>query len=335
MEAGDKVRAGDVLMKLKTTTVDASIISAQADLATAQKDLEDLLSTSNTDQAQAVIDLKDAQDSYDKAVTYLHYLQTSKKVPLTDVRGYVETKMNSWLYVYKTKLHKGPAPQDWIVEAQNDLALKKAKLEAAQHTYDRLKDGPNAQDVTAAQAKVDAAKATVDSMSVVAPFDGEVLYIENQPGQVVETGDSAADVANLDHLYIETQVDESDSTNVKVGDPVTATLDAVPDLNLTGKVAAIDPVGESTSGVVKYTVRVDVAQPKDHAFLPLGATANVTIQVKPATTALAVPTTFVQNDSKGEYLLVMQADGSTKRVDVVTSTIQGDLVIVTGDLKEG
>jgi multidrug efflux pump subunit AcrA (membrane-fusion protein) len=32
---------------------------------------------------------------------------------------------------------------------------------------------------------------------------------------------------------------------------------------------------------------------------------------------------------------VVQADGSTKRVDVETGTIVDDLVVVTGELKEG
>lgn len=335
VKAGDKVKAGDVLMKLKTTSVDASIISAQADLANAQKDLEDLLSSSDTDLAQAVIDLKNAQEDNDKAERYLHYLQTSKKVPQTETTAYTESRVNSWMYVYRTRIYKGPAPQDWITDAENDLALKKAKLEEAQHTYDRLKDGPNAQDVIAAQAKVDAAQATVDSMSILTPFDGQVLYIENQPGDVVKTGDAALDLANLEHLYIETQVDESDIANVKMDQPITATLDAVPNITLTGKVAAIDPVGQESSGIVKYTVLVDIDKPAGDVFLPLGSTANVTIQVKEATTALAVPANLVENDSQGEYVLVMQADGSIKRVQVVTGKIVGDLVTVTGDLKEG
>ncbi|HET9914809.1 MAG TPA: efflux RND transporter periplasmic adaptor subunit [Anaerolineales bacterium] len=335
VEAGDKVKEGDVLMKLQTTTVDASIISAQADLATAQKDLDDLLSSSSTDLAQAVIDLRNAQETYDKAEDYLHYLQTSKKVPQTETRTDTLVRSNSWMYVYKTKVYKGPAPADWIIEADNDLALKKAQLEDAQYTYDRLKDGPNAQDVVAAQAKVDAAQATVDSMSIIAPFDGQVLYIESQPGDLVETGTSAADLANLDHLYIESQVDESDIASVKVDQSITSTLDAMPDLELTGKVVAIDPVGEEDSGLVKYTVLIDIDKVAEDIFLPLGSTANVTIQVKEAATSLAVPINMVQNDSKGEYVLMVQADGSTKRVDVVTGMIADDLVTVTGDLKEG
>lgn len=335
VKAGDQVKAGDVLMKLKTTSVDASIISAQADLINAQKDLDDLLSSSDTDLAQTVVDLRDAQEAYDKAEDYLHYLQTNKKIPQTETRAYTQTRQNSWMYVYKTKLYKGPAPEDWITEAENDLSLKKAQLEDAQHTYDRLKDGPNAQDVEAAQAKVDAAQATVDSMSIIAPFDGQVLYVETQPGDVVETGTAAIDIANLDHLYIEAQVDETDIAQVDVDDPITATLDAVEGIELTGKVAAVDPVGQEDSGVVKYTVLIEVDKAAEDVFLPLGATANVTIQVEPATTALAVPTTMVQHDSKGDYVLVLQSNGSAKRVDVETGTIEGDQVIVTGDLKEG
>ncbi len=136
-------------------------------------------------------------------------------------------------------------------------------------------------------------------------------------------------------LYIDAQVDESDIANVQVGAPITATLDAVPGLQLTGEVAAINPVGEKNSGLVKYTVRIAIDKVAGVDFLPLGATANVTIQVKPAATALGVPTSFVKNDSKGEYVLVKQPDGSAKRVDVVTSTIVGDHVVVTGTLKLG
>jgi hypothetical protein len=33
--------------------------------------------------------------------------------------------------------------------------------------------------------------------------------------------------------------------------------------------------------------------------------------------------------------MVLQVDGSTKRVNVISNTIIGDLVTVSGDLKEG
>ena len=334
VKAGEEIQEGDILMKLKTTSVSSSIISAQADLITAQKELDDLLSSSDTELAQAVIDLKDAKEAYDRAANYLEYLQNSKKVPQTQTKIFIESKRNSWQYVYKTKTFKGPAPEDWIVEAENDLALKKAEYEDAERAYDRLKDGPNAQDLLAAQAKVDAAQATVDSMSIIAPFDGEVLYVESQPGNVVDTSTTAIHLAALDHLLIETQVDELDISKVKLGNPITATLDAVPGISLTGMVTAINPVGEEVSGLVKYTVRVDLDEVDAVSTLPLGATASVTIQVTDPSAALAVPITAIQNDSNGEYVWVIR-NGQPVRVDAVGGEILGEFVAVTGDLKEG
>jgi len=61
----------------------------------------------------------------------------------------------------------------------------------------------------------------------------------------------------------------------------------------------------------------------------------VVIQIKDASATLAVPITAIQNDSNGEYVWVIQNDGSTSRVDIVGGSIVGELVAVTGDLKEG
>ncbi|RPJ23075.1 MAG: HlyD family efflux transporter periplasmic adaptor subunit [Chloroflexi bacterium] len=335
VKAGDQVKAGDILMKLNPGSVSSNVNSAQADLANAQKDLDTLLSSSSTDLAQAVIDLKDAKQAYDEAASYLKYLQTSQKVPQTYTKIFIEETRGQWKYRYKTRDFKAPAPADWIADAEDDLALKKAQLEDAQRTYDSLKDGANVQDVTATQAKIDAAQATVDSMSIIAPFDGQVLYVESQPEDVVTTESTALNMADLDHPYIEAQIGEADIASLKVGNPVTATLDAVPDVKLTGQVAAINALGKEDAGLVEYTVRIDVDKVAENVSLPLGSTANVTIQVKEAARSLAVPITVIQNESKGEYVLVVQADGSTKRVDVVSGMIVGNLVIVTGDLQEG
>ena len=336
VKTGDQVKAGDKLATLRTSSVNSSVISAHSDLASAQTALADVLNSTDKNLAQAVIDLRTAQEAYDKASYYLKYLQNSSKVPQTEIRrSSIKQRRAGWELVFKTREFKGPASEDWVTEAKNDLALKKAQLEDAQATYDRYKNGPDGQAVAAAQAKVDASQAVVDSMSILAPFDGEVLYVQSQPNDAVNTDTMALNMADLDHLYIESQVDESDVSNIKVGDPITATLDAVPGLQLTGKVAAIDQLGQVVSNSVQYTVRIDVDKVAGNAFLPLGATTNVTIQVKPATKQLTVPITVIQNDSQGEYVMVVQPNGPAKRVDVVSSTIVGDHVVVTGDLKEG
>ncbi len=332
VKPGDFVKAGDILVTLDPTSTSASIVSAQADLVTAQKNLEDILN-SGTDLAQAAIDLKDATEEYDDAVYYLRYLQVDTKVPQTTYGAKLVQSNNGWKYEYTAENFKGPAPEDWIVEAENDLALKKAELEDAQREYDRLLVGDTSSDVIAAQAKVDAAQATVNSLSIIAPFDGEVLSVDHRVGDVVDTGELSVNIADMDHLYVETQVDESDIANVKLGNQAEVTLDAVPDLRLTGSVVSINPVGEVVGGLVKYTVRVELDSVQD-AFLPLGSTANVVIKLSDAQAALAVPIVAIQNDSQGEYVWAVR-DGAAVRVNVAGGAIVGELVVVTGALQEG
>ena len=328
VKSGDFVKTGDVLLALQPSSTSASIVSAKADLIQAQKDLETLLK-SDTDRAQAAIDLQDAKDAYKKAKDWR-----------VSLNGKIWLKNVTYKYVMgrqiaDEKSYRGYADAGTIADADRDLALKMAELEDAQRTNDRLMDGPNSQDVLAAQAKVDAAQATVNSLNIIAPFDGQILSVENHTGDTVNAGDLSINLADMNHLYVVAQIDESDIAKVKVGNKVTATLDAVPNLTLTGKVTAVNPVGEEVSGIIKYEVHIDLDKVADGTFVPLGTTVDTVIQVKEASTALAIPITAIQNDDKGEYVWLIKEDGSTTRVDVVGGSIVGDLVTVTGNLKEG
>ena len=334
VKVGDLVKAGDILLTLQPSSTSANIVAAQADLINTQQELDNLL-MSGTAFAQAEVDLKEAQEAFEKADYYLKYLNNDVKVPQTLYTAKLVATQNGWEYKYELKNFKGPAPDDWIVDAENDLALKKAQLEDAQREYDRLLAGEDSADVTAARIEVEAARTTVYSLNIIAPFNGQVLSVDNRVGDTVNTGELSVNLADMNHLYVETQVDESDVANVKLGNQAEVTLDAVSGITLTGKVTAINPVGEVVSGLVKYTVRVDLDKVNDKTFMPLGTTANVVIKTRGAAATLAVPIAAIQNDTNGEYVWVIQTDGSTARVDVVSGSIIGDLVAVTGDLKEG
>lgn len=205
-------------------------------------------------------------------------------------------------------------------------------MDASQAAYETLVT-PNPDDLASAQAQVDAAQATIDRLSIIAPFDGEVLAIEQHPGDVVSTGTIAITLADRSNLYIDTQVDEADISQVAVGNSAAITMDAMPGVTLNGTVIFINPVGEIVSGLIKYHVRVELAPLEDPVLL--GATADVTIQVSEAQDALAVPASAVQSDNAGEYVTVVETDGSTRRVTVQSGESVGDLVIVTGDLQAG
>jgi multidrug resistance efflux pump len=273
VEEGQVVKKGQPLIRLGDQ-LDTQYAAAQLELVSAQKALNDLLNTSGADLAQAVIDLKQAKEDFDKAADYLNYLENSKKVPQSETKLFLETKRNSWMYVYKTKTFKGPAPEDWIIEAQNDLALKKAKLDEAQNTYDRMKGGADADQLAVLQARLDAAKAGVAAFEVIAPFDGVVAEMNAKQGGSINAGESAVTIADFSSWLVKTtDLTEIDVVELAEGQPVTVTLDALPDVELKGKILSIGQNYSENQGDVVYEVTILLTD--THPNMRWGMTAAV------------------------------------------------------------
>jgi len=273
VKEGEQVEKGQPLIRLGDES-DTNYAAAQLELVSAQKDLNDLLNSSGADLAQVVIDLKDAKEAYDKAEDYLHYLQNSKKVPQSETKLFLETKRSSWMYVYKTKTFKGPAPEDWIIEAQNDLALKKAKLDEAQRAYDRMKGGADADQLAVLQARLDAAKAGVAAFEVIAPFDGVVAELNAKEGSSINAGQSAVTIEDFSSWLVKTKdLTEIDVVKLAEGQPVTVTLDALPDVQLKGKILSIGQNYSENQGDIVYEVTILLTD--THPTLRWGMTAAV------------------------------------------------------------
>jgi len=141
-------------------------------------------------------------------------------------------------------------------------------------------------------------------------------------------------LADRSQLYVDVQVDESDISQVSLGDPVTLTFDSLPGLTLNGAVTEVVPIGEVVQGLVKYTVRVtfESTDPK----VLLGMTVNTSIVTETIENALAVPIDAIQQDDDGEYVIRVRSGGAFETVRVVSGDVQdNDLVLVTGDLQPG
>src|SRR6266542_1994684 len=102
IKVGDHVRKGDVLATLAQTSLPQSVISAQADLVNAQQTLADLLK-SDTSRAQALIDLNDAKDAYNLALSSRQSLDGKIKLARSE---YVWMRGHE---VLVTKYYKGYA----------------------------------------------------------------------------------------------------------------------------------------------------------------------------------------------------------------------------------
>ena len=256
----------------------------------------------STDQANKTNAVAKAQEKYDTAVANLNAAQ------------------------------QGPDATRLAV-AQAKAAVAEANLADAQSKLDTLKNGADPNDLISARARLQAAQATVESLTVKAPFDGEVLVVNYHPGDAVSQSLAAVMLANRSQLRVEVPIDEIQISQIQAGDAVTVTLDSLPGLAISGTVGWINPVGSTVQGLVKYTVRVDLAESDPRVLL--GMTANVSIVTDVQAGALAVPLDAVQLDQDSEFVNRVKADGTLERVNVISGQLQGDLVIVAGNLKPG
>jgi len=236
---GGNVNANDVLASLAKTSLPQSVIMAEADLVDAQTALDDLL-TSDTARAQAVIALRDAQEAYDRAANWREELNgriNIKKIVYKRFRGKTFPIL---------KEYRGYADAETIATADEDLALAKAKLDDAQRDFDNLNSG-NSVEIVAAQARVDAAQATLNLARVTAPFAGTVTESHPLAGDQVGAGATAFRLDDLSSLLVDVEVSEVDINSVSVGQPASLSFDAILDKDYHGKVAEVAKTGNNVS----------------------------------------------------------------------------------------
>lgn len=326
VKVGDNVPAGFVMAYLSKTSLPQSIILAEADLASAQKALDDLVN-SDTARAQAVIALRDAQEAYDKAYNWRRELDNDR----ITVKEIVYKRIGG-VTVPQIKEYKTWADEGTKTKAQEDLDLKTGLLEDAQRNLDRLTNG-NSADIIAAQARIDAAQATLNLARVSAPFPGIVTESYPLPGDQVSAGATAFRVDDLSKLLVDVDVSEVDINSVSVGQPVMLTFDAILGNDYHGEIVEVAQTGTSIQGVVNFKVTVELTD-ADSLVKP-GMTAAVNITVKELQDVILIPNRAVRL-SDGNRVVYLLVDGQPVKTTVrLGSSSESMSVIISGDIKEG
>jgi len=150
-------------------------------------------------------------------------------------------------------------------------------------------------DVAVAQANVDQAQLNLSYTRIVAPVEGTVGQRTVRPGAYVSAGSRLLAVVPLQQLYITANYLETQLTDVRPGQKVSVTVDALPDKTFTGRIDSIAPAtgatfsaispdnatGNYTKVVQRLPVKIvlDAGQP-DLAQLRVGMSAIPHIQTQ-------------------------------------------------------
>ena len=190
----------------------------------------------------------------------------------------------------------------------------------------------------AAQISLYKAKQEIMKTAIIAPSDGSVVSVDLKKSYVLSAQDysskTAVKLVDTNTIRFKGTIDEIDIIKVKSGQPVSITVDAVPDRIFAGKVKFISPYGTAVGKVIKFTMLAEM-DPVD-IQLRGGLRATAEIMASSVKNALLVPVSYIISTPGGS--MVMLADNTTgkaepKRITVGLQNFQ--FAEVTSGLSEG
>jgi HlyD family secretion protein len=255
------------------------LIAAQAEMANAQAAVSQAQAAYDRIKANAdagaypqALALQEATNNLNAATARYQQLQEGA-TPATLAKAYAGVQQ-AQAELDRVKAAARPA----------DLAAAQAEVRRAQAQLELLKAGVSPQDVQAAEAEVAAAQADLAKAEAAlrdtelpAPFAGTLATLDVTVGEQVMAGTPIAQLADLSAWKVETtNLTEISVTRVREGAAASLAFDAVPGLQLGGKVTAIAALGENKQGDMVYTVTI-VPDQAD-ARLRWNMTAQVTFE---------------------------------------------------------
>jgi len=338
VEKADKVKAGQVLVRLEDDEYRANVLSAQGNLEMLKAKLAEAEHGSRPEEiAKAKADLDQARADQENA-----------RVSLERTRGLVHDKISA---------------QQTLDDAQARYDSAVAKVASLDRAYELVKLGPRQEEIDALKAQVDQARGTLDYAQVQldntvirAPIDGTILERNVEQGEFVTTGfvgDKGAkgyvvSLANLRDLQVELDINQNDFAKLGSKQPGVVTTDAYPDRKYEGAITEISPEANRQKATVQ--VKVKILEPDDYLRPEMNASVAFYSPEKPGAAhteskpLVTVPTSAVRDGAVFEVvggkalLKTVKVAGTTSQgVEVTEGLIGGEDVIVNPptSLKDG
>jgi len=159
-----------------------------------------------------------------------------------------------------------------------------------------------------ATLKLEAAQEALERTTLVAPFAGTVVEIAYDVGETVSG--AAIVLADLETPVVQFWVEESDLSNVAVGNRVDIVFEALPDLSYTGEIYQVDPVLVEVSGISAVQAWASINSDEHPVDLLGDMNVEIEIVAGEALSALLVPVQALRTLGGDQYaVFVVQTSG--------------------------
>lgn len=341
VEKGDKVRQGQVLVRLEDDEYKAQVTQAKGGLMQLEARLAEALAGSRPEEiARANADVQQAKADLDNA-----------RITLDRTKKLVEARVS---------------PTRDLDDAQTKYDAAVARLNSLQRTADLARIGTRKEQVDAIRGQIVQAKGQLDfyqtqlsNTVITAPVTGTILQRNVERGEFVTTGfvgDKGAkgyvvSMADLNDLKAELDINQNDFAKLSMGQKAFITTDAFPDVKYDGVIDEISPEANRQKATVQ--VKVKVMNPDAKLRPDMNASVSFLAQAKPASaaaepadvkpvvyapaSAIREGAVFVYTDGKAIRKTVKTGPASAQGVKIESGLIGGENVINNppAELKDG
>lgn len=338
VEKGDRVKAGQVLVRLEDDEYRAQLEQSKGQLENLQARLTELQNGSRPEEvAKARADVNEA-----------HADLENYKVTLDRTRALV---------------NEGVSAKQALDDAQAKYDGSLAKVNSLQRTLDLSVLGPRKEEIDQvrgqimqAQGSLAYAQTQLDNTLIKAPVTGTILDRNVEKGEFVTNGfvgDKGAKgyivtMADLNDLKVELDISQNDFPKLGRNQKGIITTDAYPDRKYQGQIDEVSPEADRSKATVQ--VKVKVMNPDDYLRPDMNATVNFYNEAKAAPAdaegkrvvvipraAVANGSVFVAVNGRAKKLPVTVGGATAEGVLVEHGLIGGEDLIVNApaDLKDG
>jgi HlyD family secretion protein len=324
VEKGDKVKEGQVLVRLEDDEFHAQYAQARGAAENARAYYQELLNGSRPEEIQQ------AQHNLDEARATL----ANDKITLDRTRDLAG---------------QGVVSKQALDDATAKFEADQQKANSLDRTFQLSKLGPRAEEIARAKgAMIQAegqeayAKSWLDATVIRAPVSGTILERTAEKGELITSGfASTAEggpqgevvaLADLTDIQVELDIAQDDFAKLSPNQKGNVTVDAFPDRKYEGVIAQISPEANRQKATVQ--VKVQILNPDEYLRPEMNATVKFQAnENKPAAGAKSsgvfVPTTAVR-DHDGKKVVFLAFNGKALMREVKVISQRGGGLLVDG-----
>src|ERR1051325_2501562 len=314
VDIGDKVKAGQVLVRLEDDEYRANVAATRGNLETLKARLPEAEHGPSPEEiARPKADVDQARADQENA-----------RVTLERTRDLVAQQI---------------LPQQNLDDAKTRYDSMAARVASLERAYELVRLGPRQEQVDALRAQVSQAQGTLnyakiqlDNTVIRAPIDGTILERNVERGEFVTTGfvgDKGAKgyvvaLADLKDLEVELDINQNDFAKLDPKQPGLITTDAYPDRKYPGVIREISPEANRQKATVQVKVRVldpdNYLRPEMNASVAFYSPEKPGAHNSEAKPSVTVPGSAVRD---GSVFVIVGGKAIRKTVKVAGTTSQG------------